>query len=339
MAEKSAVTPPREHIFPATRLTEVCLRWKDLTAKGQHGEAFKLLEQIIIESTPMFERLALFEGYQNTVDLPILIQAAREKVPRWLIHCDVKRLHEGKLFSWFSTCAKNAFRSEVAKQRQHSNRYHATSDSLEKFVGSEDHAVDMHDVADEVARRVQDISVRWGDPHELGAVRFIVDCITDNERQPANKTAITDGARFAYGLSEEIAKFFYQWALFAVRDALYDKVRAPFTKQDVLRNKESYTFIPDVIDIVGWDRFCELVIKLGGQRIKLPTVQSLARDHDDYLTREELDKTDLTPEAFEGVAKRRGKTTKNANEIYEQMSEYVGAHRSGEHPLYQEGEV
>lgn len=372
-AVATVVEPPKgEHIFPNTRLTAVALHWKELTARAKaatneasqflsharqltpaeeaevqelqqeaaakHGEAFVLLEQIIIESTPMFERLAQFEGYHLTVDLPLLVQAAREKVPRWLQACDVQKLHEGKLFSWMSTCAKNAFRSEVAKQRQHTTRYHATADNLEKFVGTEDHEVDRHDLMAEVERRIKGISVRWGDPQELGAVRYMVECLRDVERQPPNKIAILNGARYAFGLSDEMIKFFYQWSLFALRDALADTRRVPFTRQDVLRLNHSYSFLPDVIDVIGWEPFCRLVKLMGGQRIKLPTLSQMDRMHSEFLLRQELDETDLTPEAFEGVAKRRGTSTRSAGDIFAELSDQLGGQRTGEHPLYQESE-
>ncbi len=334
---KPTPEPPKgEHIFPATYLTEVVLRWKEHTAAGRHAEAFVLLEEIIIKSTPMFERLALFEGFNHTVDLPQLVQSAREKVPRWLLACDTKKLHEGKLFSWMSTCAKNAFRSEVARQRQHTTRHHATGDNLEKYVGEEDHSVMRHDAAADAKRRIHAITTRWGDPHELGAVRFIVDCLVDEEHQPPNRQTITNGAMYAYGQSPEMTKFFYQWALFALRDALFDRVHVPFTKYDVLRLRESYSFIPDVIDIVGWAPFSQLVVKLGGTRLKLPTTQQLARMHEDYLLHRELQETDMTPEAVEATARRRGRTTRNAQELFTEMSEQLGTHRSGEHPLYQD---
>ena len=87
-----------EHIFPATALVPLCLRWKSLTSSGQHAEAMILLEEIIIKSTPMFERLAQHEAYDHTVGLPVLVAAAQEKVVRWILKWDPKR----SIFSYFS---------------------------------------------------------------------------------------------------------------------------------------------------------------------------------------------------------------------------------------------
>ena len=75
-----------------------------------------VLEQIVEGSTAMFERLAQFEDFHYTVDLPILVSAAQEKVIKWLAKWQPKK---GRLFSWFSKCAKNAFRSELVKVNQY----------------------------------------------------------------------------------------------------------------------------------------------------------------------------------------------------------------------------
>src|SRR5574343_1036332 len=160
-----------EHIFPATHLTKLALHWKELNSKGRHKEAMEVLEEIIIGSTAMFERLAQFEDFHYTVDLPILVSAAQEKVVKWLIKWQPKK---GRLFSWFSKCAKNAFRSELAKVNQYRKRYHVTSDNLEKFYGVEDHEVDKHDATVETHSRLSQIFVRWGDPQEQGALRYLV---------------------------------------------------------------------------------------------------------------------------------------------------------------------
>ncbi len=96
-----------------------------------------VLEEIVIGSTAMFERLAMYEDFHYTVDLKILVSAAQERVVKWLLRWEPKK---GRLFSWFSKCAKNAFRSELVKVNQFRKRYYVTSDNLEHFYGVDDHA-------------------------------------------------------------------------------------------------------------------------------------------------------------------------------------------------------
>ena len=74
-----------------------------------------VLDEIILKSTPMFERFAQHEEYTNTVELSILVSAAQEKVVKWLLKWEPKL---GKIFSWFSKCAKHAFLSEIVKANQ-----------------------------------------------------------------------------------------------------------------------------------------------------------------------------------------------------------------------------
>ena len=70
---KSKPTLEGEHIFPATQLTPLAVKWKDLHSAGRHKEAMAVLEEIVVGSTAMFERLAMYEDFHYTVDLGVLV--------------------------------------------------------------------------------------------------------------------------------------------------------------------------------------------------------------------------------------------------------------------------
>jgi hypothetical protein len=236
-------------------------------------------------------------------------------------------------------CAKHAFLSEIAKLNQHRKRFHATSDNLEKFFGAEDHSAFKDEAADDVRHRLQDVTTRWGDPQQTGAVRYILECLVeDRDDQKPDKETIIRSATYAWCVNPELTRFFYDWALFALRDALHDKIHVPFTQQDILRHRESYGFLVDVIDIVGWDRFKRLVVSLGGQRIKLPTLQQLSRLHQDYLMSVEIERSDLDPDVVETIGKKHGRSGKTAQEAFEEMVETLNPNRAGEHSIYPEHE-
>ena len=348
MATNTGEAPAGQHIFHAKHLTELALRWKectaaaqDLSAKGREedardkaAEAMDLLEEIIVGSTSMFERLAQYEGFPNTVDLDTLVQAAREKVARWLQSWNPKLKADGGLFSWFSTCAKHAFLSELSKVNQHRKRIHATSDSLEKWYGEEDHAATKDDASNEAKERLKDITARWGDPVTLGAVRFVLDSLVDE--RPQDRQLVIFSLCCAYGLSPEMGKFFYSWGLFALRDAMYDKIHVPFTQQDILRHKETHSHLVDLLDIIGWEPFKRLCATLGGTRFKLPTMAQLGRWHEEYQIAREIDHTNLDPTSVGKVARKYKRTDKSAQELYEEMTYVQDPNRSGEHYVYGE---
>lgn len=318
-----------EDIFRSSQLTPLAIKWKELVATNRDAEAMQVLEQIVIGSTAMFERLAMHENYHYTVDLSILVAAAQEKVVTWLLHWEVGK---GRLFTFFSTCAKNAFRSELVKVNQFRKRYYVTSDNLEQFYGQDDHEVNKHDLAAEVRTKIEDISCRWGDPQEIGAIKYHIECIVDEEVH--SKQRAIWGAAYAYGISTEMSKFFYTWALSALRHAMYDKIYRPYTKEDLIRASESYTQLPDLIDNLGFDKVSWIIAVYGGQRIKVPTIARMAKLSEDYKLFRELERSDLTPEAFEKIARENKKTLKAAQDVYQDMAGTLDGRRFGEHSVY-----
>jgi hypothetical protein len=319
-----------EHIFPASTLTPLAVQWKQLHFAGRHREAMLVLEQIVEGSTAMFQRLAQFEDFHYTVDLPILVSAAQEKVIKWLAKWQPKK---GRLFSWFSKCAKNAFRSELVKVNQYRKRYHVTGENLERFYGAEDHEVDKHDIAKEVNSKIDDMTCRWGDPQSIGAIRFLIQCIIDDDH---DKQAAIRSASYAYCISFELSKFFYTWSIVALRHAFYERVYMPFSVDDLLRATESFTFWPEFVDIVGVDKAKECVAKLGGQRIKIPTPQHITKLKQQYLISREIENSDLDPDAVAGIARKHKKTPRTAQEIFTEMSDQLDPSRYGEHSIFHE---
>jgi len=318
-----------EHIFPASQLTPLGAKWKELTQAKRHREAMDVLEEIIKGSTPMFERLAMHEGFQSTVDLSILVSAAQEKVVKWLMAWEPKK---GRLFTYFSKCAKNAFLSEVGKMSQYRKRFYTTSDTLEEIRGHEDHEVDKHDLASDVFHQIRELHCRWGCPQEVGCLRFMVLCITSDDT-PDKNSAIWSAA-YAWGVSHELARFFYTWALIALRNQLMSRIHLPFTDQDLIRAMHSYTLLPDVIDTVGIDAAKRMIATFGGQRIKIPTLAQLAKDHQDYMLAIEIQNSDQDPDSVAAIARRYGKTEKSAMEVYQDMVENLDSKRYGEHPVF-----
>lgn len=326
-----------EHIFPQSYLQPLAIRWKELNAKRRHSDAMQVLEEIVIASTGMFQRLAQHEGYHYTVDLNILVSAAQEKVVKWLLRWQPSK---GKLFAWFSKCAKNAFRSELVKVNQFRKRYHVTSDNLEKFFGHDDPEIDKHDVAMEVRGRLANLTCRWGHPQEIGAIQFLIECILEEEHE---KQAAIRSAAYAYGISLDLSKFFYSWALVALRDQMYKKVRVPFTEEDLVRAAHSYTHFVSLFDMANtpftWNVHGKyLVANYGGMRIKIPTIAQVATLVESKRIFDEIDESEKDPDAVADVAKKHKKTVRSAQDTYFDMVEVLDPRRSGEFDVYDQAD-
>lgn len=322
-----------EHIFPASEVTPLALKWKDLNANGDHTTAMLVLDEIIQLSTPMFERFAQHEEYTNTVELSVLVSAAQEKVVKWLLKWNPKYGGNGKIFSWFSKCAKHAFLSEIVKANQYKKRYHVTGDNLEKYYGTMDHESDKHDLTTEFDRSLKDLFCRWGSPQEIGAIRFLVECFV-HDLDNHNKQAAIRGAAYAWGISMDMAKFFYSWVLIALRDLHYARIRVPFSEEDLLRHALSYTNFVELYDFMPHDQIKRLIAKMGGQRIKIPTIAQLAKQKEDYETFEAVLDSDKDPETVAEIAKKKKRSPRTAADAYAAMVEATNPNRSGEYAVY-----
>lgn len=294
-----------------------------------------VLEQIVCHSTAMFERLAQYEDFHYTVDLPILVSAAQEKVIKWLIKWQPKK---GRLFSWFSKCAKNAFRSELVKVNQYRRRYHVTSESLEKFYGAEDHEIDKHDLAEDVRQRLSRITCRWGDPQELGAIRFILECLVDDDR---DKQAAIRTTAYAFGISFDLAKIFYNWCVVELRHAFYDKMYIPLTEQDLFLIGQTYEPVAGFLDLMPFEEcptchasLKKLLVHYQGMRVKFPTLNYIAKQRENHRLFRAIDQSDQDPDSVAEVARRFKRSPRSAQEIFNQMAAELDPKRTGEYDVY-----
>ena len=236
-----------------------------------------------------------------------------------------------KLLVSNSKCAKNAFRSELVKVNTYRKRFHVTSENLERFYGAEDHEVDKHDAAFETHNRLSQIFVRWGDPQEQGALRYLVNCIIDEEH---DKQASIRSAAYAYGISFDLAKFFYTQACVKLRHAFHDKVYVPFTREDLERAGLAYEAVADFFDYFPSAAARRYIIDHQGTRVKIPSTACLSRMHDNYALYRELDKSDLDPDSVTEIARRHKRTVRSAQEIFNSMVETLDPHRTGEYGLF-----
>jgi len=337
--------PEGQHIFHANRIEPMAKKWQELNTTDQ-AEAMKLLEQIIILSTPMFERLAMHEEFHITVPLPQLISAAQEKVVMWLLRWDPNK---GRLFSWFSKCAKNAFRAEITRVLAFRERIHTTDDSLEKLFGSEDHEVNKHDSAEEVRRRIRTIQSRWGHPQEIGTIHFLLECIIDDNHV---KEASIQAASFAWGLSIDTVRFFYSWCLVSLRNVMLDKISIPMSDLDLFQVRYAYTFLPDFLNLVPWNKvrhscpqcghtfMCssgsmkDVCAVFGGQRVKFPPLEELAKTREDYIISREISQSDLDPDSVNAIVRKHKRPIRTAEQIYRDMTQLHDPKLTGEYPVY-----
>jgi hypothetical protein len=321
--------PAGEHIFAASKLTQLAIQWKKCKAAGLEDEALALLDEIIRGSTNMFERLAQHENFHRAVDLSTLISAAHNKMEKWLMSWEVDK---GRLFSFLCKCAKNAFRGEIGSQNQFRSRFYTTGDNLEKFFGEDNNGYtsETHEAAYDIEVDLSDLTCRFGCPQERGAIKYLINCIVGENH--TKKRAIK-GVCYAWGITPDLAKFFYSYALILLRDKMYKKAYVGFTEQDLLRFRYSHTHLIDLLDFVSWDQLKKIITVMGGTRLKIPTLAQLTKMKEEYNLYKDVSNSDLDPDSIESVAKKHKRSPRAAQEIYYEYLEQLNPNRTGEYGL------
>jgi hypothetical protein len=331
---KKSEGPDREHIFPATIVTDLVLQWKQAIEDGRDRESQYLLEDIIKKSEQMFRRFAQYEGFHHTVDLDSLVHKANSMMPKWLTYWKPKK---GKLFSWLGKCAKNAFLAEVVKTSQYNKRYFSTDDSLEKFIGTEDHEVHRREVAKNHIERLKQLTSRWADDQIVECIRYHIISISENPE--INKRILMLSGSYASGLSIDMSKWCYYWSLVSLRDAMYERVIPGYTDQDLFRMQHSYTYLPDLLNIITWKQMLQIVAVMGGMRMKVPTLTQIQETKTRYNIQRRMVRSDLDPDSVAAIAKESGVSQFTAQEIFEQMSQMLDGKNGGEVPIFDENDT
>jgi hypothetical protein len=229
-------------------------------------------------------------------------------------------------------CSKHVFLAEVVRASQHRRRFYPTSDNLEKFVGTEDNQVSKHEAIESITTALKELHSRWADTQALDCIRYHLACIVENPR--GNKKAAIRGGSYASGLSLDMSKFFYNWALFALRDSMYDQLSKPYTEQDLFRLKYSFTYLPDMLTIVSWQQMLKIIALLGGNRIKLPTMSQLQQAKKDYHLFRRIDREGDTPLAVEKIAAEEGVSPASAEETYAKLTHELNDDHADEVAIY-----
>jgi hypothetical protein len=161
----------------------------------------------------------------------------------------------------------------------------------------------------------------------------MVECLVHDLDNHSKQAAIR-GAAYAWGISMDMAKFFYGWVLIALRDLHYARVRVPFTEEDLLRHALSYTNFVELYQFMPHSQIKKLIAVMGGQRIKIPTIAQITRLKDDYETFETVLVSDKDPATVADIAKKKKRSPRTAADAYQTMVESTNPNRSGEYSVY-----
>lgn len=266
----------RRRVFENDFVEELAMRYK-------RDHEFGVFVEICRQSKNLIDSIIIGSGYNRHHAFHDICAHLFLQIERWIIKWVPGN---GALYSYLSQCCKHGCISYVSKESQYRQRQILMGDAPMESLGAvytQDFSSDPELVKAIHAR----ISVRWSDHEIREAINYAVEEVL--EGIPNRKIALQTMA-FAFpgigvhvepGVSRdetvEVAKFLLDWASAAVRSAYLDLRCPPISENDVLRLQNRYSFLPDLVGIVGAAQAAKVITAFGGMSIRFPSVSTLTR--------------------------------------------------------------
>lgn len=252
------------------------VRWKRTRDFGTYHQICKytknLMDSIVIGSK--FSRNAPLQDILGNMFL---------SMERWL---DRWVPGKGTLYSYLSTCIKHACISFVTKEVGLRQRQVLVGDTPMESLGAT-YVMDFDDAPDLVTSITSDLECRWSDPEIRDAIRYVADEILRNGGVKHRKAVLQTmslafdlGAYTDAGHTNEmidVARFIVDWTHAAIRKAWLDHHSPPIRQYDVARLATRFSFLPDLIEVVGLESATRLMSVFAGMSVRFPTQSSWQR--------------------------------------------------------------
>jgi hypothetical protein len=243
---------------------------------------------------------------------------------------------KSKAYSYFCTCIKNAGFSYVGKEKQFRDRYVVTDLPMETFGDMEapEGVIFIDDeIKDEIKKRLADIHYRWNEPVIREIIRYLVCAIFQNRID--RRKEIIKSIMWGYSVSIDTAKFLVDWTQGVVRATMLEYYDQPLGDIDILRASDKFSFLPDMINLIGIESTKKMMSVFAGVNVKFPTLAQIKK----LVAVQELFASNETPaDALRRVSKKHRVSPAKLQEGFQRLSENVQEGLLTDEPLYDEEE-
>jgi hypothetical protein len=170
-------------------------------------------------------------------------------------------------------CIKHACLSYITKEKQLHSRImfeHVHQTPLDAFKGMSYTPNFDFELRQSMLESVRALEVRWNEPVVREIIKYMVGSVMSNRATP-RRQQIVSTTTLAYPVDIDTAKFLLDWTMAAVRACLLEQYNQPLGEIDMLRAAEKFSFIPDVINVIGLDATKRLMTVFAGMSLRFPS--------------------------------------------------------------------
>lgn len=184
---------------------------------------------------------------------------------------------DGKLYTYMSVSIKNGCLSYVTKEKIARQRCVYTSVPLESLSDSVSYESNFgFDLNDRMKDQLANIVVRWHEPAVREAIKYMMYAILRNRGYSRRKHILKTTCE-AYGMDLDTAKFMLDWTHGAVRGAFLDHYNHPLSFKDLLIASTRFSFLKDIMDVVGFENTKKLCCIFAGNSIRFPPASQIIK--------------------------------------------------------------
>jgi hypothetical protein len=183
---------------------------------------------------------------------------------------------------------------------------------------------------------LKDLEIRWREPVIRNIIRYLVACVVNNrtdKRQEILRTVL-----LGFPVELGTAKFLLDWTQAAVRAALLTHYDQPLGEIDIIRASERFSFLPDIINLVGLPNAKKLMATFAGVTIRFPSQTQLRRHTMLKKVFSSLN-TDPSPDNISNLAREFRTTPDKVEAFHELMGDNVNAGLVDDLPLYHSSSI
>lgn len=248
---------------------------EELAVEYQNTKSVQVYQDICAETYNMMDAIIRSKRYHLKVDFNDLKNYLFLQFERWILGWR----KDGKaIFTYFSACIRNGCLSYLAKESQYEQRFAVTDSPLDVLSSDSSNGSisdeDSQAFKESVNKAVEDMTCRW-DAKTKEVIRYLVSCVM-RERSDRRKQIITT-ACYGWDMDIESVKFLLDWSSGAVRKCVLDAYNSPLGESDIARIAERFTFIPDIIDLIGIKHTGKLLTVFAGISVRFPSMQQVRR--------------------------------------------------------------
>lgn len=306
---------------------------EQLTLQFKENNDFNVYQKICTLSLDLMDSIIRSNNFYKQSPFHEIRNYLFTQFPNWL---NGWKQDKGKLYSYLSGCIFNGCISYVGKDASHHKRHTYTDVQLDTIGHEDDVSYSHHHMSDEdmevLKESVNDIVCRWNEPIIRECLRYAITAAMQN--RAGRRQEIIKSIVWGYGIHSDTAKFLLDWSLGAVRAALLSHYDSPLGEVDIIRISDKYSFLPDIMNVIGVENTKKLMTIFAGMTIRFPTTVQMRRG---MAVKSLINSGDCTPDGVEHVAKTFKFPTSKIQEGFEEFGGNIMSGLLEDYPLFDDG--